>query len=63
MLVASFKDLYEIYYFQLNYIHNYIYISIVLNIREKGVVLTRRTLMKFWTLCKTQPYYGRSLIK
>ena len=32
MLVGSFKDLFEIYYFQLNYVHNYIVHIIVLNI-------------------------------
>ena len=65
-MVGSFKDLFEINYFQLNDIHNYIvyivvlYISIVLyitsivlNKREKGLELFRCTLMKFWTLCNT----------
>ena len=64
MMVGSFKDLFEINYIQLNDIHNYIvYIivlytsivlditSIVLNKREKGVELSRCTLMKFWSLC------------
>ena len=50
MLVGSFNDFFEINYFQLNYIHNYnvyiiillyIHISILLNKRKKGVVLTR----------------------
>ena len=60
ILVGSFKVFFFlIYFFQLNYIDNYIeyiiilyvHISNVLNKREKGVVLSRRTVMKFWTLC------------
>ena len=66
MLVGSLKEHVEFYYFLLKYIRNYIiyiialYIhisfilhisSIVSNKREKGVVLSWRTLMKFWTFC------------